>query len=306
MVTAAPPRAANDLIAARAACVALARRHGENFTVRSWFAPRAQRVHLAVLYAFCRAVDDLGDEGRLPAELVDSLPNPAEAGLERLALLDAFERDLDLAFAGRPRGALFIALAETVQAFGLPRQPFARLIEANRMDQRASRYATYADLLGYCEHSANPVGRLVLALNGYRDEKRARLSDATCTALQLANFWQDIGRDLASGRIYLPQEDMARFGVAEADLLLDAGSEPFRRLIEFEVGRARSLFAEGMRLLDEVSGRLRVDLALFSRGGLAILNKIERQAFDTLAARPTLTGFDKTRIALAALARGGM
>ncbi len=309
--------------------MALARRHGENFTVVSLLAPRALRTHLAVVYAFCRAVDDIGDEGRLPRELglggslKRSAPLDAAPGAgrphdrisaaedrsvpprtARLALLDALARDLDLAYDGRPTSPLFVALGATVREFDLPRELFARLIEANRIDQTTARYGTYADLLHYCGHSATPVGRLVLGLYRICDEEAARLSDATCTALQLANFWQDVKRDFTMGRIYLPQEDLARFGVAEGDLAADRGSEAFRRLLEFEVERARSLFAEGLPLVDRVSGHLRVDLALFSRGGLAILDKIERQGYDTLVRRPTLSRAEKGWIFLAVALSG--
>ncbi len=284
---------AKALAEARKQCRALARAHGENFTVISLLAPRTLRAHLAVVYAYCRAVDDLGDEGRLPRELTDSTQPAAPPGAERVRLLDAFERELERAWNGEAESPLFAALAATAAEFELPIDPFRRLIEANRMDQRTRRYATYEDLVRYCEHSATPVGRIVLGLYRIRDEEADRRSDATCTALQLANFWQDVKRDFAMGRIYLPQEDMIRFGVAETCLAKQRGSEAFRRLLQFEVGRARALFAEGLPLLDRVSGHLRVDLALFSRGGLAILDKIEKQGYDTISRRPRLSKFEK-------------
>lgn len=286
-------------------CIKLARKHGENFTVLSLLAPRALRIHLAVIYAYCRAVDDLGDEGRLPRELDSCDREAVPPGAGRLALLDAFERELDLAYNGRPTSPLFVALSATVREFDLPREPFAWLIEANRIDQTTTRYATYADLLHYCEHSATPVGRLVLGLYRVRDTESERLSDATCTALQLANFWQDVKRDFAMGRVYLPQEDMVRFGVTEVDLAADRGSQVFRHLLEFEVNRARALFAEGAPLVSLVSGHLRVDLALFSRGGLAILDKIQKQDYDTIARRPRLWRAEKGWIFLLALASHG-
>lgn len=299
----APPEPiAAGLSEARALCAALTRRHGENFTVLSLLAPRALRTHLAVVYAYCRAVDDLGDEGHLPRELCDRECRAIPPGAERLELLDRFERELDLAYEGHPTSPLFVALAATIREFDLPREPFARLIEANRIDQERKRYATYSDLLYYCEHSATPVGRLVLGLYRVRDAESERLSDATCTALQLANFWQDVKRDLAMGRIYLPQEDLARFGVAETDLAEEQGSGAFRQLMQFEVERTRALFAEGLPLVGRVSGHLRVDLALFSRGGLAVLNKIERQGYDTIARRPSLSRAEKGWIFLAAVA----
>lgn len=272
----APP----SLAEAQADCLQLARAHYENFTVLSWLTSRSLRPHRAAVYAYCRTVDDLGDE----------------AAGDRLALLDRFERDLDAAIAGRGRDSVFVALAETIARFDLPREPFARLIEANRIDQRTKRHPTYADILRYCEHSANPVGRLVLMLQGFRDDERLALSDATCTALQLTNFWQDVARDLAIGRIYLPQDEMAEYGVTEEDLNATAANERVRALMGFQVERTRELFVRGLRLLDRVRGRLRIELALFSRGGLAILDSIEKQGYDTLSARPTISNRAKRRL----------
>ena len=268
------------LDAAYAHCLRLAHRHYENFTVLSWLTPRRLRRHRAALYAYCRTVDDLGDE--MPGE--------------RLALLDAFEAQLDGAIKGDASEPLFLALADTIARFDLPREPFTRLIEANRIDQRSQRYASFEDVLHYCRHSANPVGRLVLMMHGYRDAERVRLSDATCTALQLANFWQDLARDAAAGRIYLPQDDMARFGVCDVDLSKLCASDALRALVRFQVDRARDLFAEGLGLLGRVSGHLRVELALFSRGGMAILDAIESQSFDTRRSRPTLSSSAKRRM----------
>ena len=273
----------SSLRQAQAACVDLAHAHYENFTVLSWLTPRPLRPHRAAIYAFCRTVDDLGDE---------AAGNP----LDRLAALDRFEAELDRAFEGASRGALFVALQETIQRFDLPREPFARLIEANRIDQRQDRYPSFDDLLHYCKHSANPVGRLVLGLHGYRDEERFALSDATCTALQLANFWQDVARDRAAGRIYLPVDEMVDHGVAEADLDAPAASETLRSLMRFQVERTREGFARGLPLVDRVRGRLRVELALFSRGGLAVLEAIEAQGYDTLVRRPTVSDRAKRRL----------
>ena len=270
---------------ATAYCRALARTHYENFTVVSWLAPRAMRIHLAVLYAYCRTVDDIGDE----------------APGDRLALLDRYERELDAAYRGAARHPVLVALQETIERYSLPREPFARLIEANRIDQRRTRYTTFEKLLSYCAYSADPVGRLVLGLYGIRDNERVALSDATCTALQLANFWQDVKRDAAIGRIYLPQDEMGAYGVREADLSADQAGEPFVRLMQFQVHRARRYFAAGLPLLDQVSGHLRVDLALFSRGGIAILDKIEALGFDTLSRRPTLSGREKAGLIVSTL-----
>ena len=266
------PTASVSLTEARALCERMARTHYENFTVMSWLVPRSMRSHVAALYAYCRTVDDIGDE----------------APGDRIELLDRYETELERAFTGTPGHPVLVALQETIRQFDLPREPFARLIEANRIDQRVCRYASYEDLLHYCVHSANPVGQLFLMMFGYRDEARFALSDATCTALQLTNFWQDIGRDRAVGRIYLPQDDLTAFGVADKDLDADRASEGLRKLVRFQVDRTRRLFSEGVRLIDSVRGRLRVDLSLFTRGGLAILDAIERQGYDTLGGRPAL------------------
>jgi len=272
-------------IDARKHCLRLAHAHYENFTVLSWLTPRRLRPHRAAIYAFCRTVDDLGDE--VPGD--------------RLAGLDRFEEGLDAAFAGRGRGPVFTALEETIARFDLPREPFARLIEANRIDQRTTRYASFDDLIGYCRHSANPVGRLVLMMHGYRDAECFGLSDATCTALQLANFWQDVARDRAVGRIYIPQDEMRSYGVAERDLEARQANRPLRDLMRFQVERTEALFAQGFPLVDCVRGRLRIELALFSRGGLAVLEAIRAQGYDTLRARPTVSSGQKRRLVLSTL-----
>jgi squalene synthase HpnC len=257
----------------------------ENFSVVSWLLPRALRPHMYAVYAYCRGVDDLGDE--------------AEG--DRLALLDEWEAELRRCYEGTPRDIRFVALRETIRTFDIPPEPFLRLIEANRRDQTLSRYRTFAELQEYCSYSANPVGHLVLHLFGYRDDKRRRLSDATCTALQLANFWQDVSRDLEKGRIYIPLDDMERFGYSEAELLARRDNESFRRLIAFQVQRTRGLFREGLRLVPQVRGRLRLDLRLFSLGGLAVLDAIERMDYDVLHRRPTVSKARKACLALRGL-----
>jgi squalene synthase HpnC len=173
------------------------------------------------------------------------------------------------------------------------------------MDQRTKRYPTYQDVLRYCEHSATPVGRMVLHVFGYRDEERGKLSDATCIALQLANFWQDVQRDLAMGRIYIPLEDMARYGYSEADLQKRLVNESFRTLMAFEVDRARGLFQEGLKLVDKVDGELRLDLRLFSVGGLSVLDAIKRRNYDVLSARPTVGKAKKIQLMLTGFAQLG-
>lgn len=229
-------------------------------------------MHLATLYAFCRTVDDIGDE----------------APGDRIELLDRFEAELHAAYDARPYHPVIVALQHTIHTYNLPAEPFSQLIEANRIDQEKPRYETFAELLHYCEHSANPVGRLSLMLYGYRDEERFALSDATCTALQLTNFWQDIKRDFAMGRIYLPEDEMRRFGVTEQDLSRHRAEDRVKELVRFQVARTRGYFEAGLPLIDLVNGHLKIDIALFSRGGLAILDKIKQQNYDTLSARPIL------------------
>jgi squalene synthase HpnC len=280
--------------AAFAECERLATTHYENFSVLSWFLPRDLRPHFSSVYAFCRHTDDLGDEG-----------TDVTTSEERLALLDQWERDLRCCYAPgeTPEHPYLVALHETIRRFDLPPEPFLALIKANRMDQLVRRYPTYADLLHYCEHSANPVGRLVLMLYGYRDEERQRCSDAICTALQLTNFWQDIARDERErGRIYLPMEDMARFGYSETALRRGECTPAFQALIAYEVERARSLFSDGLSLLALLEGMPRRAIALFALGGLNILAAIERQHYDVFSHRPTLSKRQKlwlmTRVAL--------
>ncbi|MBI4577189.1 MAG: squalene synthase HpnC [Planctomycetes bacterium] len=270
------------LAEARAWCERRTRTHYENFTVGSWLLPAAERAHLYAIYAYARGVDDLGDE--FPGD--------------RLAALDAWERELDLLYQGRARDPVFVALQETVGRFQIPDGPFRRLIQANRMDQVQARWPTWEALRGYTAHSADPVGHLVLYCFGYRDAERQRLSDSTCTALQLANFWQDVAVDWARGRVYIPEEDLERFGVPEGVLASGRPTEAFRRLMAFEVERARALFREGLALVERVEGKLRLDLALYSRGGLRVLDKIERQGFDVLSRRTTLSRLDKLEVVL--------
>ncbi|HUT87030.1 MAG TPA: squalene synthase HpnC [Candidatus Heimdallarchaeota archaeon] len=266
------PTPAPSLSESSRLCTRLARTHYENFTVISRLVPRRIRVHLATLYAFCRTVDDIGDE----------------APGDRIELLDRFEAELHAAYDARPYHPVIVALQHTIHTYNLPAEPFSQLIEANRIDQEKPRYETFAELLHYCEHSANPVGRLFLMLYGYRDEERFALSDATCTALQLTNFWQDIKRDFAMGRIYLPEDEMRRFGVTEQDLSRHRAEDRVKELVRFQVARTRGYFEAGLPLIDLVNGHLKIDIALFSRGGLAILDKIKQQNYDTLSARPIL------------------
>jgi squalene synthase HpnC len=267
------------LAEARSYCERLATTHYENFHVASWFLPARLRPHFYSIYAYCRISDDLGDE----------VGNREQS----LALLDQWGRELDACYRGESRHPVFVALAETIHACDIPQKPFADLLVAFRQDQTTSRYQTMDDVLGYCKNSADPVGRLVLYACGYRDPERFRLSDYTCTALQLANFWQDVISDYATrGRIYFPLEDMQRYKVDENLIAQRKPTPAFRDLMRYEVGYARDLFAKGMPLIGMVDRELALDLDLFSRGGLEILNAIESRQYDVLTARPSIS---KTR-----------
>ena len=277
---------------AREYCRRLARSHYENFSVASWFLPGQLRQHFFNVYAYCRISDDLGDE--------------VGDGAASLQLLDQWEAELNACYDGQltrgPRHPVFVALAETVRRFEIPKHEFADLLSAFRQDQSVSRYETFNDLLGYCRYSANPVGHLVLYLCGYRDSERQQLSDCTCTALQLANFWQDVSADFAKGRIYLPLEDLRRFGVSEAVIRDGENTSAFCEMMKFEVERAREWFAQGLPLVANVNRALAIDIELFSRGGQEILNAIERQDYAVLGRRPAISKPRK----LALLARAAL
>jgi squalene synthase HpnC len=260
---------------AREYCRRLARTHYENFSVASWFLPRHLRQHFFNVYAYCRISDDLGDE-----------VGDRQASLR---LLDRWETELDACYAGTPRHPVFVALAETVRRFDIPAQPFRDLLTAFRQDQRVARYPRFDDVLRYCRYSANPVGHLVLYLCGYRDRERQALSDFTCTALQLANFWQDVSADYSKGRIYLPVEDLAGYGVSENDIAHGHNTPAFRHMMGFEVARARDWFRQGLPLVEQVDRSLAVDIELFSRGGQEILRAIERQDHAVLGRRPVIS-----------------
>jgi len=256
-------------------CRRLASTHYENFSVATWFLPRKLRQHFCNVYAYCRISDDLGDE-----------VGDTAASLE---LLNQWEAELNACYDGHPRHPVFVALADTVQRFEIPRQEFSDLLTAFRQDQTLTRYETFSGLLGYCRFSANPVGHLVLYLCGYRDPERQRLSDYTCTALQLANFWQDVSVDYAKGRVYLPLEDLRRFGVREEQISAAQNTPAFREMMRFEVTRAREWFTQGLPLPGMVSRELAIDIELFSRGGMEILKAIERQDYAVLGKRPAIS-----------------
>ncbi|HEX4758839.1 MAG TPA: squalene synthase HpnC [Terracidiphilus sp.] len=281
------PEVAPTLEEARAWCRHLAETHYENFHVASWFLSKALRPHFHSIYAYCRVSDDLGDE-----------VGSTEVAL---ALLDFWGHELDACYEGRARHPVFVALAETIRACSIPKQPFADLLTAFRQDQTVTRYASMTDVLGYCVNSANPVGRLVLYACGEVSEEKFRLSDATCSALQLANFWQDVRVDFGKDRVYLPQDDMRRFGVSDESIATGVATAEFRALLRFEVDYARSLFAQGLPLIGMVHRDLALDLDLFSRGGLEILRAIERRNYDVLSARPAISKRSKLALAFRAL-----
>lgn len=274
-----------EVAAAFAWCREFARAHQENFSVVTWLLPREVRPHFHSLYSFCRITDDLGDE--------------AEG--DRLQQLNDWEAELRGCYSGERTQPLFVALGATIDQFEIPPDPFLRLIEANRMDQRITRFAAYDDLLHYCSYSAAPVGRMVLYVLGYRDERRQLLSDSTCVGLQLANFLQDVTLDWEKGRVYLPQADLDRFGVSERDIAERRFSLGFSELMRYEVHRARELFNRGRELEDMIDKRARLDVRLFRLGGEATLDAIADAGYDVLKRRPSIS---KARKAWMALSNG--
>ena len=278
---------AAGLDAAYAECARIARTHYENFPIGSFLLPRRLRRDLAAVYAFARGGDDLADEG-----------DPA-GRLDRLA---TFEHQL-LACAADPTAVddpVFLALGHTIARHELPVEPFRDLVTAFRRDAAGKTQVmpTFADLLEYCRCSANPVGRIVLGLFGYRDAERQARSDEICTALQLTNCWQDVAGDLDRGRIYLPQDDLDRFPDSRDALVGRRLTPEFAALMRFEVARARAMFARGLALADLVRGRLRREVRLFAHGGLAILARIEATGYDVFTCRPTLGRRDMLRLVL--------
>lgn len=277
-----------DPAAARRFCRAVAAGHYENFTVASWLVPPRLRQHLANVYTFARWADDLADEAVSPRAAT-------------VALAD-WRRGLEDCFAGRPRHPVYVALAETVRDGGLSIEPFAHLLDAFEQDQVQTRYTSRAELIDYCRRSADPVGRIVLALEGCRDPELVRMSDAICTGLQLVNFWQDITRDRLAGRIYLPADDMARHGVSEALLAQAPAAASVRALVEDEVAWARECFAAGARLPVVAPPALRPAIAMFVAGGRAVADALQASGYDALSRRPTVARLTKVRLAGGALA----
>jgi squalene synthase HpnC len=267
----------------------LATHHYENFHVVSFLLPKRLHQDFYNVYAYCRWSDDLGDE----------IGDKAES----LRLLEWWRGQLDAMYAGHATHPVFVALAPTVGEYGIPREPFSDLIDAFVQDQTVGRYREWEDLFGYCRNSANPVGRLVLYLCGYSDTRRQRLSDATCTALQLANFWQDVTVDWQKDRVYMPLAVMERHGSGVADIAGRRFGPAFRDAMRECVEKARELFVEGLPLVGMVNRRLALDLDLFSRGGLRVLQKIEARGYDVLSGRPAISKGERLGLLLASLAR---
>lgn len=270
-------------------CRSLAMGHYENFPIASVLLPRRTRQHLFNIYAYCRWADDLGDEAGSPDRACE--------------LLAWWRSELEACYAGRVTHPVFVALQPTISRFDLPITLFADLLSAFEQDQRVTRYEDFARLVDYCRRSANPVGRLVLAVFEQASDENIRDSDSVCTGLQLANFWQDVSRDLDLGRIYLPLEDLHRFGYGQEQLQLRETNEAFQEMMRFEVARAREFLLAGRPLAERLSGRLGLSIELFAGGGLRILERIETMGYRVLERRPVVTKFDMLRLAAASLGR---
>jgi len=270
----------------------LATHHYENFHVVSWLLPKRLHQDFYNVYSYCRWADDLGDE------IGDTV--------ESLRLLAWWREELRAMYAGETRHPVFVALRGTVERYAIPQQPFDDLIRAFEQDQTFTRYRNWDELFGYCRCSANPVGRLVLYLCGYSDAERQRLSDATCTALQLANFWQDVTVDWEKDRVYLPLDVLERHGSSVEEIAARRFTPGFRAAMQDAVACARKLFLEGLPLTGMVDRRLAVDIELFSRGGMRVLDKIAAQGYDVLARRPAISKTERAWILLGTLARAAL
>ena len=284
-----PEFPAPSLTEAEAYCRQLARCHYENFPIVSLLLPRRLHQHFYNVYAYCRWADDLGDE----------MGDPEQS----LRLLAWWRSELHRCYAGEVRHPVFVALRGTIETFSIPRQPFEDLISAFEQDQRVREYETFEQLLDYCCRSANPVGRLVLYLCEQASERNFAWSDSICTGLQLANFWQDVRRDFEIGRVYLPRDDRQRFGYQEEDLHARRTTEAFRRLMQFEVDRAQRFLEDGLPLVEQLPGRLQMDIEMFARGGLRILERIRAIRYDVWAERPVLTRGDRIGLFVGGLLR---
>ncbi|HEX3744034.1 MAG TPA: squalene synthase HpnC [Bryobacteraceae bacterium] len=267
----------------------LATHHYENFQVVSFLLPKKLHQDFYNVYAYCRWADDLGDE--------------TGDRDESLRLLAWWRGELDAMYAGRATHPVFAALWPTVERYGIPREPLANLIDAFVQDQTVTRYRNWDELFAYCRNSANPVGRLVLYLGGYSDSQRQQLSDATCTGLQLANFWQDVTVDQLKDRVYIPLDVMERHEYTVDDLFAHRFTPAFREVMREIVQKARELFLEGLPLVGMVNRRLSLDLDLFSRGGMRVLDKIAAQDYNVLAGRPSISKAERVGLLLGSLGR---
>jgi len=276
-----------NLAEAESYCTSIAKSHYENFIISNWFTPADVRQHIENIYAFCRYGDDLGDDAPFPPE-------------KRLVLLEEWEQDLrraaDNDWTGQPRHPILLAVQNTAKQHSIPLQPFVKLIHAFKMDQTRNRYQDWNELKEYCIHSADPVGHLFLYVYGHDEDGMRTLADNTCTALQLANHWQDVDRDLEQDRIYIPLEDMERFGYTLEMYLNREVNEQWRALMKHEVDRAQNLFNKGRKLWPEVDPRLAVDLRMFTLGGEAVLRSIRRQKYDTFRKRPKVSKLKQLRL----------
>jgi squalene synthase HpnC len=279
-----------SLSEAEAYCRTLATTHYENFPVVSWLLPRHLHQPFYNVYAYCRWADDLGDEVQDAARATD--------------LLAWWRDELRSCYRGLATHPVFIALAPTIKEFGIPQQPFEDLLSAFEQDQRVKEYETFTELCDYCRRSADPVGRIILYLCHAYSDRNAAWSDSICTGLQLANFWQDVARDFEIGRVYLPRESRRRFGYSDADLANRVTNEQFVELMTFEVDRARQLLIAGLPLVKAMPWPLRVDIDLFARGGLCLLDRIEQIDYRVWQARPVLTRMDFARLFFGSLGRG--
>ncbi|HEY3297403.1 MAG TPA: squalene synthase HpnC, partial [Armatimonadota bacterium] len=278
---------AAELDVARRYCRSLARGHYENFVVGSILIPRVYTQHLFNIYAFCRNSDDIADE-----------VGDANRSLE---LLSDWRDDLKRCYGGRPTQQTMIALQDTISTFDIPIKPFEDLISAFEQDCRVSRYETYEELLSYSERSANPVGRLFLWIFGYKDEERLGLSDNICTALQLANFWQDVSEDYRRGRVYIPRQDLQQFGCDESTIAEGRITPAFRDMMRFEVARTQELLDIGAALPLMLDGRVRIDVELFRRGGMAVLEEIRRIEYSVIERRPRVSKFRQALLFLSCI-----
>lgn len=268
-------------------CSEIARSHYENFVVSNWFTPPEVKQDIENIYAFCRYGDDLGDDAPFPPE-------------QRLQLLNEWEEDLNRAaeksWSGNPKHPILLAVQKTAAKYSIPVEPFRRLIQAFKLDQTKNRYNNWNELRDYCVHSADPVGHLFLHVYGHDDEEMRTLADNTCTALQLANHWQDVSRDLEQDRIYVPLDEMERFGYTIEMYNNKEVNDAWRALIKFQVDRAQDMFDEGRKLWDKVDPRLAVDLRMFTMGGEAVLRSIRKLNYNTFAKRPRVSKLKQVRL----------